>query len=102
MPFSISSAGFRSPESASRALLALALSGSAFALGALHTPVLCVSAAILAAAAFLSWYPAEPFRSRLPATTLLVTGVVLTAFTALQALPLPAPLVRLLSPDDRR
>jgi len=98
MPFSIPSAGFRSPGSASRALFALAVAGSAFALGALHTPVLCAAAALMATAAFFGWYSAEPFRSRLPATILVVTGVALTGFTALQALPLPAGLIRLLSP----
>ncbi len=98
MPFSISSAGFRSHGNVSRAAVALAVPASAFALGALHTPVLCVVAALLAVAAMFAWYPAEPARSRLPATILLVTGVALTAFTALQALPLPAAFVRLLSP----
>jgi tetratricopeptide (TPR) repeat protein len=96
MPFSIPD-GLRSHGRVSRALFALALFGSAFALGGLHTPVLCAAAALMAGAAFFGWYRAEPAQSRLPATILFVTGVALTAFTALQALPLPAGLVRLLS-----
>ncbi len=80
------------------ACLAFAIAFSALALGALHTPVLCVIAAVLAIAAFLGWYPASPIRPRLPATILLTSGVLLTTFTALQAMRLPASFVRALSP----
>jgi tetratricopeptide (TPR) repeat protein len=83
----------------SRVCIALAIAGSALALGGLHTPVLCAAAGLLAIAAFFALYWAEPWRSRRPATILFVTGVALTAFTALQALPLPEELVRLLSPS---
>ena len=44
------------------------------------------------------WFRGSPTRPRLPATILLFTCIGLTAFTALQAVPLPAFLVRILSP----
>jgi hypothetical protein len=43
---------------------------------------------VLAAAAVLGWWGAEPMRARAPATVLLFTGIGLTAYTALQCVPI--------------
>jgi tetratricopeptide (TPR) repeat protein len=82
-----------------RALLAAAIAVPVFALGGLHTPVLCITTALLGASAFIAWFYGSPTRPRLPATVLFVTGVGLTVFTLLQALPLPAGVVRVLAPS---
>jgi hypothetical protein len=92
----------RSHSVATRATLVAAMAIPVFALGGLHTPVLCVATALLACSASLSWFYAEPTRVRLPATVLFATGVALTLFTALQALPLPAAVVRSLAPATGR
>jgi hypothetical protein len=44
---------------------------------------------VLAAAAVLGWWGAEPMGARAPATLLLFTGIGLTAYTALQCVPMP-------------
>ena len=46
----------------------------------------CVVTVVLAAAAVLGWWGAEPMRARAPAT--LLTGIGLTAYTALQCVPI--------------
>jgi hypothetical protein len=60
---------------ASRWLLALGISGSALAVGTVHTVTLCVVTGVLAVAAVLGWWGAEPMRARAPATILLFTGL---------------------------
>jgi tetratricopeptide (TPR) repeat protein len=45
--------------------------------------------AVLAAGASLAWWRAEPMRARSAATLLLLTGVTLTVYTALQCIPMP-------------
>jgi tetratricopeptide (TPR) repeat protein len=85
---------------AARWLLAAIVVGSALAVGSLHTSVLCVVVVALAVATFLAWYGAEPFRARPAATVLLFTGVGLTGWTLLQALPLPAGVVAVLAPAN--
>jgi hypothetical protein len=44
---------------------------------------------VLAAAAGAGVVGAEPMRARAPATLLLFTGIGLTAYTALQCVPMP-------------
>ena len=73
---------------ASRWLLALGIAGSALAVGTVHTVTLCIVTVVLAAAAVLGWWGAEPMRARAPATLLLFTGIGLTAYTALQCVPI--------------
>jgi tetratricopeptide (TPR) repeat protein len=85
-------------DRASATLLCLAIALSALCLGAIHTPVLCGIAALLAVAAVVGWFPSAPVRLRPPETILLGLGIGLTGFTVLQGLPLPASVVRRLSP----
>ncbi len=70
-------------------LLAGSIAGAALAVGTVHTTTLCVVTAALAVAAALTWWGAEPTNARPAATLLLVTGVGLTAYTALQCVPMP-------------
>ena len=79
-------------------LLAAAIAGSALAVGTVHTVTLCIVTALLAAAAALVWWDAEPIRVRPAATVLLVTGIGLTAYTALQCVPLPMRWLSILAP----
>ncbi len=85
---------------ASRWLLALGISGSALAVGTVHTVTLCVVTGVLAVAAVLGWWGAEPMRARAPATILLFTGVGLTAYTALQCVPMPIGLLAAIAPHN--
>ncbi len=85
---------------ASRWLLALGISGSALAVGTVHTITLCVVTGVLAVAAVLGWWGAEPMRARAPATILLFTGVGLTAYTALQCVPMPIGLLAAIAPHN--
>jgi tetratricopeptide (TPR) repeat protein len=73
----------------SRWLLAAGIAGSALAVGTVHTITLCIVTVVLTAAAVLTWWGAEPMGARAPATLLLFTGVGLTAYTALQCVPIP-------------
>jgi tetratricopeptide (TPR) repeat protein len=83
-----------------RWLLALNVLVSAMALGALHTPVLALSATLAALAAGLVWYGAEPLRPRPAATLIVVLGAGLILWTALQAVPLPRALVEVIAPTN--
>jgi tetratricopeptide (TPR) repeat protein len=74
---------------ASRWTLAVAIAGSALAIGSVHTESLCVVTLALGVAVVLGWWRAEPIRVRPAASLLLGTGVILTGYTALQCLPLP-------------
>jgi tetratricopeptide (TPR) repeat protein len=76
--------------SAGQWVLGLAVAASALAVGSVHTATLCVVTAALAAAVVLEWWSAEPMRVRSVATVLLVTGVALVVYTAVQCIPLPA------------
>ncbi len=93
------SATFRSSQ-ASRWLLALVLAGSALAVGTVHTVTLCVVTAVLMVAAVLAWWDAEPMRVRPAATLLLVTGLALTGYTALQCLPMPIRWLAAIAPHN--
>ncbi len=46
------------------------------------------------------WWGAEPMRARAPATILLFTGVGLTAYTALQCVPMPIGLLAAIAPHN--
>src|SRR5580700_7830715 len=85
---------------ASRWLLALGISGSALAVGTVHTVTLCVVTVVLAAAAVLGWWGAEPMRARAPATLLLFTGIGLTLYTALQCVPMPIGWLAAIAPHN--
>lgn len=71
-----------------RWLLALAMAGSALAVGTVHPTTLCIVTVALAAAVALTWWNAEPTGSRAPATILLFSGIALTGYTALQCVPI--------------
>ena len=85
---------------ASRWLLALAIAGSALAVGTIHTASLCIVTILLATAAVLGWWGAEPIRSRSSATLLLLTGSALTAYTALQCVPMPIGWLTAIAPHN--
>ncbi len=85
---------------ASRWLLAATIAGAALAVGTVHTVTLCVVAGALAGAVLLSEWRAEPARARPAATLLLVTGAALTAYTALQCVPLPIRLLTVIAPHN--
>jgi tetratricopeptide (TPR) repeat protein len=88
------------PSHASRWVLALALSGSALAVGTAHTVTLCAVTVVLAVAATLGWWRAPPLRVRPAATLLLCTGVGLVAYTALQSVPMPMRWLAVLAPHN--
>jgi tetratricopeptide (TPR) repeat protein len=74
---------------ASRRLLAIALSGAALIVGASHTVTLCAVAVVVAASVVVGWWGAHPMKVRPAATALLVAGIGLAAYTALQCVPWP-------------
>ena len=76
-------AGSTPMTQASRWVLAAAIAGSALAVGTVHTVTLGIVTAVLAVAAVLAWWAAEPMKARSAATLLLFTGIGLTAYTAL-------------------
>ena len=55
---------------------------------------------VLAAAAVLGWWGAEPMRARAPATLLLFTGIGLTLYTALQCVPMPIGWLAAIAPHN--
>jgi O-antigen ligase len=81
-------------------LLAIAIAGSALAAGTVHPIALCIVTAVLAFAAALTWWDAEPVRPRAPATQLLFLGCGLTLYTAFQCVPLPLPWLGLVAPRN--
>lgn len=87
---------------AGRWLLAAAIAGAALAVGTVHTATLCVVTGVLAASMGLTWWHGETehLRPRAAATLLLVTGVVLTAYTALQCVPMPIALLAKVAPRN--
>ena len=85
---------------ASRWLLALALSGGALVVGASHTVTLCVVAIVVAASVVVGWWGAHPMKVRSAATVLLVTGIGLTAYTALQCVPWPVGWLAVFAPHN--
>jgi len=83
---------------ASRWVLAVAIAGSALAVGTVHTVTLCVVTGVLAVAAVMAWWGAEPMKARSAATLLLFTGIGLTAYTALQCVPMPIGWLAVIAP----
>jgi hypothetical protein len=65
-----------------------------------HTITLCAVAALLTAAAALTWWGSDPVAVRSNATLVLAVGVVLTLWTVLQCIPLPMPLLNALAPHN--
>lgn len=78
----------------------MAIAGSALAVGTVHTVTLCVATAVLAVAAVCTWWYAEPARARSAANVLLLTGLGLTAFTALQCVPMPIAWLAWIAPHN--
>jgi hypothetical protein len=91
--------GARLPRAA-QWLFAAAIAGSALAVGTVHTVTLCIVTAVLAVAAVLAWWGAEPMKARSAATVLLVTAVGLTAYTALQCVPMPIGWLAAIAPHN--
>jgi hypothetical protein len=87
---------------AGRWLLAATVAGAALAVGTVHTITLCVvTAALAAAAALLGWErDVDEFRPRPAATLLVATGVALTAYTAIQCVPLPVAWLAVIAPRN--
>jgi hypothetical protein len=92
----------RGAARAGRWVLAFAIAGAALAAGAAHTITLCVVTVALALAVGLTWWGAENtlYRPRLAATLLLVTGCVLTGYTALQVVPVPIGWLAVIAPRN--
>jgi tetratricopeptide (TPR) repeat protein len=81
-------------------LFVVAVTGAALAAGTVHTVVLCAVTAMLAAAAVLVGWDAETTELRRPAIVLLLTGCVLTAYTAAQCIPLPIDWLAKIAPHN--
>jgi hypothetical protein len=73
---------------------------SALGLGALHTPVLALCAALAALGTGLLWFEAEPLEPRPAATALIAVALALIAWTTLQVIPLPIGIVRSIAPES--
>jgi hypothetical protein len=84
----------------SRWLLAGAVAGAALAVGTVHTPSLCIVTLVVACAAVAGWWTGEPMRARPAATLLVVTGAVLTVWTALQCVPMPVSWLARIAPHN--
>jgi hypothetical protein len=69
-------------------------------IGAQHTPVLLAATIVAILAAFLLWVGARPRCMRQSGALLVWLAVALTAFTLLQALPLPLALLRTIAPKS--
>jgi O-Antigen ligase len=67
-----------------------------------HTVTLCVVTGLLAVAAALTWWDGESvqLRPRAAATMLLLAGVILTSYTALQCVPMPARWLAMVAPRN--
>jgi hypothetical protein len=87
---------------AGRWLLAASVAGAALAAGAVHTATLCVVCLALAVAVGLIWWGvgSDELRPRKAATILVITATLLTAYTALQALPVPIGWLGVLAPRN--
>jgi len=85
---------------ASRWVLAAAVGGSALAVGSAHTITLCAVTVVLAVAASLAWWRAEPIGVRPAATLLLFVGIALVAYTLLQCVPMPIAWLSTIAPHN--
>ncbi|HZU81569.1 MAG TPA: hypothetical protein VE987_01575, partial [Polyangiaceae bacterium] len=75
------------------------MTGSAFAIGSVHTITLCGVAVLVAAAAAAVWWRSEPIRVRPPATLLLAAGIGLVVYTLLQCVPMPVRWLAAIAPS---
>jgi tetratricopeptide (TPR) repeat protein len=99
-PPSAPSRGVRVRQRVGKWLLAATVLASALMLGSLITWTLCLITALLAASVFLLWFGAEGSRARPVAGVLVAVGLLLTAFTALQCVPLPASWLAAIAPEN--
>ncbi|HLK37223.1 MAG TPA: O-antigen ligase family protein [Polyangiaceae bacterium] len=81
-------------------VLGACIAGSALAVGTVHTITLCAVTAGLAVACALVWWHAEPSSARSGATLLLFAGIGLTAYTALQTVPVPIAWLAVIAPHN--
>ncbi len=79
-------------------VFAVGIVGAALAIGALDRRVLCVVAAVITIGAMFVLTATPYFRPRRCASMLVYVALGLLAFTAFQAIPLPAHVVSILSP----
>jgi hypothetical protein len=65
-----------------------------------HTITLCVVTGVLAVAAVLAWWGAEPMKARAAATLLLFTGIGLTGYMALAVRAMPIGWLAVIAPHN--
>lgn len=82
-------AGNHAAARALRALFAVTVAGSVLAMGSVHLPVLLGVAATAIASAALAFYIQADSRKRLPLSLPVITLLALSAYSFLQAAPLP-------------
>jgi hypothetical protein len=83
-----------------RWLLVASIAVSALALGGIHTEVLAITATLAVAAnALLSWRTG-PLEARASARVLIAVAIGLTAWTALQTIPLPIGVLHFIAPAN--
>jgi tetratricopeptide (TPR) repeat protein len=87
-------------EHASRIALAIAVSGAALAIGAVHAITLCAVTLLVAIAACFAWWDTESFSPRSATTLVLWCACGLTLYTAFQCLPMPMRLLRIIAPGN--
>lgn len=83
-----------------RWMLAVAIAGSALAVGTVHTTTLCIVTVVVAVAAALALWDSQPMSARPAATVLLLAGVALTSYTALQCVPMPLRWLTAMAPHN--
>ncbi|MGH7272184.1 MAG: hypothetical protein ACREJ3_17275, partial [Polyangiaceae bacterium] len=89
------------PESRAGAwLLIVSVAGAALAMGTVYTLTLCIVTFGLAGATALAFWSAESNSPRRAATLLLLTGIALTAYSALETLPMPVSLLAEIAPRN--
>jgi hypothetical protein len=90
----------RRRERVARWLLAAAIVLSALGLGALHTPVLAVVAALAVVATALVWWDADPLEPRPAATALVAVSALLIVWTIVQSIPLPRAILAAIASEN--
>ncbi len=90
----------RSHERVGFVLAVVVIVLSPLCIGAQHTWVLLAATAISAVSAVLFWATARPRAVRQSSSLLVWLAVALTAFTLLQAVPLPISLLRIIAPKS--
>lgn len=84
----------------SRWALALAIAGSALALGSVHTAVLCLVAVVLVGVLGLQLWGCRPTMVSRAATALVATWLALLAWTFVQQIPVPSGLLAAVAPSN--